>query len=169
MSTIGYQPRGTFVNDTQPPPVPVNATNLNAMDAGIKAAADGVDRLTARITIVTATGTTTLANDTRDEIVLVDGTLGNVIIKLPDVTGKNTKKIQVKALLVPSPFTLTVSPQAGQTIDGSSSFVLVEGQILTIKVATRSGVPNWYIMGLSGGSVGNAIASSVSVIKWGND
>jgi hypothetical protein len=159
MSTIAYNPRGTFVNDTQPPPVPVNATNLNAMDAGIKAAADGVDRLTARVTVVTATGTTALVNDSRDEIVLVDASLGSVIIQLPDATGKATKKVQIKALTVPSNFTLTIraSTAPAQTIDGAATFVLVQGQTLTIKVAVRSGNPNWYITGLSGSSGSGAV------------
>lgn len=171
MSTIGYQARGTFQDDTQPPPVPLNATNMNAMDAGIKAAADGVDRLTARVTIVTATGTTVLVNDARDDIVLVDASLGNVIIQLPDATGKATKKVQVKALTVPSNFTLTVraSTAPAQTIDGAATFVLVDGQVLTIKVAVRSGNANWYITGLSGGVVASGTVSIGTLLKWGTD
>jgi hypothetical protein len=92
-----------------------------------------------RFTTVTATGTTTLADDTADEIVNVTTSTGAVTIVLPTAVSKQNKLVTVKNATGTQ--TVTVDPFAAETIDGQTTFSLINDESLSF----YSDNTNWQV------------------------
>jgi hypothetical protein len=78
-----------------------------------------------------------------DEVILVDASLGPVIICLPSASGlsryHHIKKVDESSNLV------TVTPMAGQTVDGSSSGIIINASYDTYTVLNDES-DSWFII-----------------------